>query len=533
VKEVVKVMVIGIDDASWNVIEPWIRKGKLPTIRKLMENGVYGDLRSCIHFFTSPAWKCYSTGRNPGKLGALTYWNFDRTTKRLAPVSSTYFKGEELWDILGEYGCKCGVANMPLTFPPREINGILICGFLSPEKGFTYPPKIEKELRKYNYRVNPKFNMAIHTKRALSELKALIESRFSIGKRLLDEFEFDFFQLVIYYIDEIQHFFSKYTEEKDSIYRDVIEKFWRLIDSGIEELLKSVGKNCYTFIISDHGATSLKGVFRLNIWLKLKGYLHLRRRAVTGNILDPTKVEFMFNENFPLRFIADTTRRLLPERMLGRIKQPFLKEKTANVVFQQVDWNKTKAIGVSQNCIFITRKNDSNLRDEIKENLRNVRDPKSGEKIVENVYTNEEVFKGPYVDLLPDLIIKPKEGYLLRSIPLSGNKKDLWDFSRKHWSSCHKLHGVFLANGPSIKKGNMIDAVSIYDLAPTILHIFGVSVPDTLDGRVLTEIFEENSQLARKPVKYEKRMKKEKERRHYSRDEERAIIERLRNLGYL
>ena len=67
----------------------------------------------------------------------------------------------------------------------------------------------------------------------------------------------------------------------------------------------------------------------------------------------------------------------------------------------------------------------------------------------------------------------------------------------------HKLHGIFLACGPGIKESVEIQGASIYDLAPTILHLFGLPVPKDIDGRVLKEIFNEDSSLAREEVQYQ------------------------------
>ena len=72
-----KLIVLGLDGGTWNVIKPLIKQGKLPTIAKLMENGTYGDLESSTPYYTFPAWKCYSTGKNPGKLGVYSFIDLD------------------------------------------------------------------------------------------------------------------------------------------------------------------------------------------------------------------------------------------------------------------------------------------------------------------------------------------------------------------------------------------------------------------------------------------------------------------------
>jgi hypothetical protein len=87
--------------------------------------------------------------------------------------------------------------------------------------------------------------------------------------------------------------------------------------------------------------------------------------------------------------------------------------------------------------------------------------------------------------------------------------RSVWDYENRVWSAYHKLHGVFLACGPDIKNCGKIGDVKIYDLAPTILHLFNVPVPREMDGRVLKEIFREDSEPAKRQVLYQDLVTKE------------------------
>ena len=149
-----KTIVIGLDGATWNLIEPWAEQGKLPNFRRIMENGVWGKLKSVLPISTAPSWKCYATGKNPGKLGAYFWYDFDRDQKRIKMVNSTSFKSKEIWDYLGEAGYECGVINMPTSFPPRRINGFMIAGFNALDQlDYTYPKSLKGELiQKYGYK---------------------------------------------------------------------------------------------------------------------------------------------------------------------------------------------------------------------------------------------------------------------------------------------------------------------------------------------------------------------------------------------
>ena len=117
-----KTIVIGLDGATWNLIKPLVDKGKRPTIKKLMEGGCHGKLESSIPHVTFPAWKCYSTGKNPGKLDVYWWMNVDLSNRRFRVNMSSSFKSNEIWDILARHRYKSGVIGMPTTYPTKTIN---------------------------------------------------------------------------------------------------------------------------------------------------------------------------------------------------------------------------------------------------------------------------------------------------------------------------------------------------------------------------------------------------------------------------
>ena len=136
----VNFLVIGIDGACWPLISELIDSGKLPNLKKLRENGVWGDMKSCIPPITCPAWKCYSTGKNPGKLGVFWWEYLDIKNKKSIIPNSRSFDSKEVWDYLNDKGYKTGIIGMPTTFPPNKVNGFMISGAPGAEnKGYTYP----------------------------------------------------------------------------------------------------------------------------------------------------------------------------------------------------------------------------------------------------------------------------------------------------------------------------------------------------------------------------------------------------------
>jgi predicted AlkP superfamily phosphohydrolase/phosphomutase len=207
-----------------------------------------------------------------------------------------------------------------------------------------------------------------------------------------------------------------------------------------------------------------------------------------------------------------------------------------NILLNNVDWKNTRAFAVDQNLIYIIKNDEKEkIQQELIDELRNTKNINTNENLVNCVMKKEEVFNGDFMHLLPDLIIMPEEGYRFVGFPRDDGTKKIWDDSIEVMSGWHRLQGVFLANGPKIKKGVRLAEVTIYDVAPTILHILGVPIPQEIDGRVLREIFEDDSDIAGLPIKFRNKMGPydSKEKDYYSDDEEKLSLERLKRLGYV
>src|SRR6516162_10734134 len=151
-----RVFVIGWDGATFDLIRPWVKEGKLPTIAKLMEEGVYGNLRSTLPPMTFPAWTSFMTGKNPGKHGIFDFTRPRAGTYELEFVNGGKRQGKTFWQILSDAGREVVSISLPCTFPPNKVNGVMISGFDAPGGGpgshvdarGMYPPEFHDELVK-------------------------------------------------------------------------------------------------------------------------------------------------------------------------------------------------------------------------------------------------------------------------------------------------------------------------------------------------------------------------------------------------
>ncbi len=500
----VKVLVIGLDGGSWNIIEPMVKAGKLPTIAKLIKEGCYGDLESSLPHVTFPAWKCYSTGKNPGKLGVYYWMGIDAIKRKFVVYNSTSFKSKELWDYLSQSNITCGVIGMPTTYPPKKINGFMISEFVTEEVGFTYPKELEIELKNnLNYSFEKTDYHNVSKDFFVNERIDLIKQRFSAAHYLIDKYNPSFLHLTIFHIDNIQHLFWKYIRKNDEKYGKVIEKAWTLIDMEISKLLAHFkDDDLYTFIMSDHGFTAIKAIFDITQYFINKKYLYTNYRYVLLNLI-LNLVDLAHIRSILLSIMKKVTNLTFLKNIL-----PSVSTIHANMLETPIDWNRSKAIPLDEGLVYLnpniirTEEAYNKIREELITKIKEIKNPKTAEKLAKEVFKKEEIYSGEYLDQAPDLLILPNEGYEIRH--RVGNKK-IWNFYPKGgWSATHKLHGIFIVHGKDIRNGIEIPDAKIYDIAPTILHIFNLPIPSDMDGKVLKEVFKKDSAFYKRNIQYQK-----------------------------
>lgn len=498
----VKCLVIGLDGGTWKILRPLMDKGKLPNITSLVEEGCWGTLISSIPPVTFPAWKCYSTGKNPGKIGIYWFIGVDVENKRIIINTSRSVKSKEIWDYLSQQGITCGIVGLPGMYPPKKIRGFIVCEDAPDLTNFTYPRFIGRILKKkFGFKLFPEHAFEADPKKYAEEVKELIRQRFKVSIYLSQIFKPRFLNLTIYHTDGIQHHFWKAMREGHREYGKVIEEVWKIVDEEIGKLLSMINEEAYVMIISDHGFAEAKSIFQLARWLMDRGYLVLRRQGAHTLLRKLLRKMPISRDDI---FTLVQKSRILA--LLRRISSPELRSKIFNRLFPPegdmvvrnpleglIDWERSKTIPVPQGLIYINR-NIFNSKEEVKtfrdrlaEEIREIRNPVSGDYLAKRVYTKDELYSGKYLDKAPDIIILPSEGF---EIACSALTERLWNEPKK-WTGVHAIEGIFIMRGPGVKKGVKVEKISILDLAPTILHLFNIPIPQDMDGKVLKGIFNE------------------------------------------
>jgi len=469
------VVAIGIDGACWELIDQWVESGQLPNIAALKNDSVWGGLESCIPPVTCPAWKCYSTGKNPGKLGVYWCENLDITNRESNIPTSRSFDSPELWDYLNNHGLRTGIVGMPLTYPPKAVDGFMIAGGPgAPKTSFAHPDHIEEDL-KSEFGYTPTVGNRGNPDDARNELvEGKIEKinlDFEVAKYLNSEYDIDFLQVCTFEINgPLQHLF--FDDEP-------VRRAWQDIDKHIGDLAKIFD---YVIIHSDHGTSEMDRQFFINSWLDEKGYLtrnvSITERLAefgihTGSIrkaVDTLRIRSLLKRSSLLRGVA---RRIPNEKGL-------FGETEGAAIFEKVDWDSTDAVGLAQGPIYIndesfTEDEYLETRQTLQSELNSYKDQTSESNPVQDVFKREEIYHGEYIDKAPDLVALDAPRYHNKG----GIGKDSL-FEESFWKGNNAREGLYVFAGPSVNSDRR-DA-EIYDLTPTILQLFDVPVPEDIDG---------------------------------------------------
>lgn len=500
-----KVIVIGLDGATYNVILPLIKKGDLPNLKKLIDTGAYGELKSTIPPLSGPAWASFMTGMSPGNHGAFDFIIKKEGSYETNFLNGSFIKAPSFWEVLGKKNKKVIVQNVMGTYPPKPVNGYLITCFLTPPgRSYTFPKEFQEELEEKfgEYPRAPGTSIPPGKEIEYAEnIYKNMEKRIGITNYLMETKEWDLFVVLFEETDVLQHAFWKYYDEsfaiKDSknleILRNVIPNIYKKFDSFLGELMKKIDEDTTIIILSDHGFGGLKKVILMNNVLMDKKLLVLKRKPLTQ--LKKLCLKYHINAENLLK---------IGEKMGFKIKGAAVEDKKeqnmANKFFlskNDIDWEKTKAfsIGVGGHIFInlngrepqgaVTQEKFDETRDSVIKILQELKDPKTGKKIMEKVYRKKEIYKGKFLSFAPDIAILPADGYFPLYKEHFISPSFLMDSTV---SGGHTLNGVFIIKGKEVKEGVKLSEMSIWDVPAVVLKIFGVD-NSYMDGRAPDEIF--------------------------------------------
>lgn len=482
-------VVIGLDGAHFELIDRWL-ESDLSNVKRVIESGHYSNLQSVLPPVTSPNWKAYTTGKNPGKIGIFWWENIDTDNQRIYYPSDRKHTNTEFWELIAEQE-SAGIVNTPLTYPPKNIDPFLVAGAPDGENdGYTHPPSLESKLEEeFNYTVTKSYRIKDDREQATKEILNLIDLRFRVAKKLLNEHNPTFIQATTFYLNSLHHFLW----EDDSTL-----EAWKIIDDHVGDFLDM---DCNLILMSDHGSNPIRTVFHVNSWLEKEGYLTLD--TATADLLYRVGI----NTDRLIRLatalhIQNIAEKITPQSIINRIPNEHGElsrlQKTGNI-----NWEDTIALASGQGPLYLTlNRSDTGYeqtRDELIERLSSLTD-RQNNPVADRVLRGEAVYEGSYLDEAPAIVIDQAKGvHIAGSI---GRDAVFTNPEDGDWRAENKRKGLFAATGPDFGQGK-VDDLSILDLAPSLLHLHGCAVPTDMDGEVRKDLFADDSPAATQGVEYQ------------------------------
>jgi len=563
-----KVLIVGLDSATFDLARPWIDEGKLPSLAALMKNGAWGRLASVVPPITPPAWTSFMTGKNPGKHGIFHFLEASPGRYGLRYLNAGSRRAKTIWRILSDAGYAVGTINIPFTYPPEQLSGFQISGMDTPSEksSFIYPPELRSELEgllgrfKLDLRYLGYMTTDPRRHEVLAEMEKLDRQWLGASLYLMRKHPADVVMVTFMSIDTAQHYFWQYMDRNHHLhdsaaakhFGDAILRVYQRLDDAIGQLLKETSSGTSVFIVSDHGGgpTSDRVVY-LNRYLAQLGLLYYREDK--SSALEKLGKKIVRGSYTLLRNALSSRQKSFLAYKLPALRKRF---ETAFTSFSQIDWTRTKAycseVLASPPSIWINLKGVkpsgiveqgeyASLLEFIRSKLRELKDPRTNEPVIKRIFRRDEIFHGPFSNEAADLILdwwEESEFSTSPSFPEDTERPAVEICERKpskgsEWGGTHRRDGILIAQGKPFKKSTEIHGAQLIDLAPTLLYLLGQPVPEDMDGLVLRDLFEP-AFLLQNPTRSGGSADFEGgQAAQYSEEEAAIVEERLAALGYI
>jgi predicted AlkP superfamily phosphohydrolase/phosphomutase len=565
-----RILVIGLDGATFDLIKPWVAEGRLPTIGGLIEEGVHGNLRSVPNMNSAPAWSSFATGTNPGKHGIFYFDERVPNTYGKRYLNSSHRVGKSFWKLLSDEGRKVCVINVPMTFPAEELNGVMLAGLDSPSvrsEGFAYPPSILDELSAEvgDYTIEPGipgYMKAGKKDQALVRLFEAVEKRQAYARHLLAKYPWQLFVVVFTATDAVQHFFWKemdtrhpqHDPEEARAYGDAILKVYERMDQVVQTLVEEANPSI-TIVMSDHGGGfNQRGAEYLNLWLSRKGLLslgaHRNDRSVRRSLLSGVRSFSARQVGFAYRQLDKRLSREAKLRLVGLF--PGVREQVESALcFRGIDWSGTRAYSDgARDEIWINLKGREpqgtvdpgqeyeKLRTYLIDELMACRDIRTGRRVVEGAFRREEIYSGNRVERAPDISIRWGTDFVISGLTTGEDDQSLTDAEALPAplnNGGHRMNGILIMQGEDVRSGAELSGAEIVDIAPTVLFLSGAEIPAEMDGKVLTEALDASYLNSHeiKTLRPPPDVVEDSSSEDYSVEDAKVIEDRLKGMGYL
>jgi len=475
-----KVLVIGLDGLTLQLLQPLVASGQLPTFAKLLQQGAYGVLRSVTNMTTGPTWASFATGHLPQGHGIWHDFHHQPHHYQLQPTQGRHLRQPTFWQIASEAGRQVIVLNVPMTYPAIPVRGALIAGIDTPSEWaahFDYPAGSYQTLRrqKIDYLIDcglASYMQANQVQAGVEAVKRETEGRTRAAEYLMRQMAWDLC-VVVYSLPDIwQHYY--WTAAAGSVERERMYDGYRLLDQHLARLLHELPTEGTVILCSDHGFAPLLGTrAELNQWLAQQNFLRsppVGRISASARLLQWglafTRQRFSFRRRQQLLASVPFLRPLIETRLR----------------LNGIDWSQTQAYAALDHLEIwlnvrgrqpqgvVAEEDYEAVSQRLVQALLAWRDPVSGQPYLLSVQRNPYPTVLDVVGLPPDLALEWNPAIPPRPLhPLI--------------TGDHSPEGTFIIAGQHIRS-QALPPLSLVDIAPIALHALGLTPPVGLAGAV-------------------------------------------------
>lgn len=441
-----KALIIGLDGVPCSLLSDYLRRGMMPRLRKIQEQGfLLHPMNASIPDVSSVSWTSFATGVNPGEHGIYGFVDLRPGDYSLHFPNSRDIQAPTFWEILGKTDQRTStlgdayrkkvqtpsrsiIFNLPHTYPAAPIRGVLVSGFVAIDlKKAVFPDTAYQYLDSLNYQIDVEAETVRKDKNRF--LNDLFEC-FEIRKKAIDHFfldePWDLFLACITETDRLHHFFFDAAMDRSHPFHERFIEFYRALDDWLntmfEGFMKMSRENGLFMVLSDHGFAPIKKEVYLNPFLQKAGFLEASSEGQFFQKLGGGTRAFNLD---PCRIYVNY------ERVYGR--------------------------GT------VRREEGPALLKEIREALKTLRGD-GNEEVIEKIYLKEEIYRGPRTDQAPDMVCLPRPGYDLKG---GIDRKEI--FGQTIFTGMHTWHDAFCILP---KHYGWAEKPSIDQLADPVLQYF-------------------------------------------------------------
>jgi len=401
-----RVCVVGLDGVPFGLLKRLAESSAMPRTAAILRGGGLRQMRASLPPISSVSWSSFMTGANPGEHGIFGFTEVEPDTYRLKFPMFGDLAVPTLWERLGENGKRCAVINQPATYPARQVPGALVSGFVALDLAKSVWPKDHlRALEEMRYRID------VDTRKAredpdglLDDLHATLETRRRAAAYFWERERWDYFQVVVTGTDRLHHFLWRAVEQADDPRHDRALAYYHAVDELIGEMWDRFHQGQSAdregegvLLLSDHGFCELRQEVKLNAWLREQGYLDYESEApksvaeiaegTRAFALDPGRIYLNVRGRFGKGCVEPEAAPALREELVARLKE----------------WSH------------------------------------EGERVVTHIFTREEAFHGPRVELGPDLVVLARRG-----LDLKGTTRGDEVFTATYFQGMHTWDDAFV-----------------------------------------------------------------------------------------